>query len=92
MPGCPKGGQPRHEQNSSKRHSQTRTAGRTPSQRDKDQEVDRCVFKKVDAVSEERNRSDSKSHGELYPKICQIENRHESNNAPQICLSHRHAR
>ena len=41
------------------------------TQSGEDQQIDRAVFEKIDAVGEERDRTDRERDGEFDPEVCQ---------------------
>jgi hypothetical protein len=53
---------------------------RAPSKGGEDQEIDRRIFQKIDAVREQRHRADGKGNGELDAKVPEVEQSDEANN------------
>jgi hypothetical protein len=56
----------------------------TPSKRDGDQEIDRRIFEEIDAIHEERDRSNGFGNRELEPKIGQVQERNDDNDSSQV--------
>jgi hypothetical protein len=54
--------------------------------RGEDQEIDRGIFQKVDAIGEQGNRTDYKGNGELNPEIGQVEKRYKADGAAQSVI------
>jgi len=82
-PGGPERGEPGNQQDACQRHAHSRPSPRAPAQRSEDQEVDRGVFEKVDAVREEGHRSDEQRRRELDAEIRQVQDRDEADNVAQ---------
>jgi len=87
FPCRPKGGEARHEQDTRERHADARALARRPAKRHQNEEVDRRIFEKVDAVREQRNRADRAGNSELNPEIGEVQNDDEPNDPAQSMVS-----
>jgi hypothetical protein len=57
-----------NQQNARKGHADPRPPRRAPSQSGENQEIDRGIFQKVDAIGEQRNGANRQRDGKLHPK------------------------
>src|ERR1700756_3700051 len=92
-PRRPEGRETGYEQNAGKCHANPRSVEGRPADRRHDEEIDRRIFKKVDAIGEQRTGANGPPHGELNPEIGEIQDRDDPNDSAQrtICYLGRHA-
>ena len=73
FPRRPQNRKARHQQDQRQRHAEARPVRRRPCHGEEDQQVDGGVFEEIDAVGEQRDRTDGQRHGKLDAEIREIE-------------------
>ena len=76
-----------NQQNARKGHADPRPPRRAPSQSGENQEIDRGIFQKVDAIGEQRYGANRQRDGKLNPEVRQVDQRrHEADDAVESII------
>jgi len=82
-PQRPEDGERRDQQDASQGHAETRPCTRGPVEGEEDQGVDRGIFEEIDAVGEQRDRTDMEGDCELDAEIGEVEQRDDEDGAAE---------
>src|SRR5882724_6481360 len=77
-------GEARNQKNGRQRHPEACSVARAPAQGCENQEIDRSIFEKVDAVGKQRDRPDAERDRKFDSEIGEVERGHQPDGPVQI--------